>query len=199
MSAVWRLGTLWQMGLVNRVGAMTGTRDSPYLGTRPFQQADYRRFFGRAADAEALAELWQVNRLTFVSGPAASGKTSLLHAGVLPLVRDTRADILPSGRISYGSTFPFAALPEHNPYTLALLQSWSPGETATQLVGITVHNVIQGRAERHDGIIMAAIDQVEDLLADTGPRWAHRRQFLAELSEAMLAGTSPAPAASRQG
>ena len=164
---------------------MTGTRDSPYLGTRPFQQADYRRFFGRAADAEALAELWQVSRLIFASGPVASGKTSLLGAGVFPLVRDTRADVLPVGRISYGSTFPFAALPEHNPYTLALLQSWSPGETATQLVGVTVHNFIQGLAERHDGIILAAIDQVEDLLAGTGPRWVHRRQFLAELSEAM--------------
>ncbi len=164
---------------------MMKTVDKPYPGTRPFRQTDHKRFFGRADDVVRLAELWQVNRLIFAVGQVASGKTSLLNAGVLPLIAGKRADVLPTGQLSYGSTFPFAALPEHNPYTLALLRSWSPGETVTRLVGRTIRDFIRQRAGWHDGPILAAIDQAEELLADSGFRATYRRPFLAELAEAV--------------
>ena len=162
---------------------------APYPGTRPFLQADQDRFFGRGTDSKALLELWQDNRLTLLVGPVASGKTSLLNAGVLPFLKQNRTYFPPIGRISYGSTFPRAALPEHNPYTLALLQSWSPGETITQLVDLTVRDFIRVEADRqrgqYGGPLLAAIDQVDDLLADPGQRRAHREKFLGELADAV--------------
>jgi tetratricopeptide (TPR) repeat protein len=164
---------------------MTMSVEQPYPGTRPFQAADRGRFFGRTAEAGALAELWQTNRLTIVHGYAGSGKTSLLRAGVLPSVQDRATDVLPIGSLSIGSTFPQAALPEHNPYTLALLRSWSPGESASRIVGLTVRDFMSRRAERHGGAILAAIDQADELLADLGPRRTHRRRFLGELREAL--------------
>ncbi len=164
---------------------MIKTVDRPYPGTRPFQWADRDRFFGRDDEAAAVAERWQTNHLTIVVGPTASGKTSLLHAGVYPLVAEAETDLLPPGRVSYGATFPFAALREHNPYTLALLRSWSPADTATRLVGLTVRDFIRHRAERNGGVIYAAIDQVEELLVEPGPRVALRRRFLGELAEAV--------------
>ena len=164
---------------------MTHTVERPYPGTRPFWQTDRDRFFGRAADVAALAERWRANRLTIVVGPVACGKTSLLHAGLLPAMTGQRLDLLPPGRVSYGSTFPFAALPEHNPYSLALLRSWSPGETATRLAGLSVHEFVRRRTERQEGTVLAAIDHVEELFADSGPRWTYRRRFLGELVEAL--------------
>jgi tetratricopeptide (TPR) repeat protein len=164
---------------------MTGGPDAPYPGDRPFHLADHHRFFGRAAEAADLAQLWKTNHLTIAVGPTASGKTSLLHAGVLPLVANTGLELLPPGRICYGSTFPLAVLAEHNPYTAALLRSWSPGEIATRLVGLSVRDFVGRRGERCEGPILAAIDQVEELFADSGPRLAHRRRFLAELAEAV--------------
>jgi tetratricopeptide (TPR) repeat protein len=131
-----------------------------------------------------LADLWRANRLVIMHGQAGSGKTSLLSAGVLPRVEDEKADILPVGRISPGSTFPLAALPEHNPYTLALLRSWLPGEVPTRLVGRTVHDFLSQRAEQHGGAVLAVIDQAEELLADHGPHQVHRRRFFSELAEA---------------
>ena len=106
---------------------MTRSVVRPYPGSRPFAEADFDFFFGRSEDARTLAHLWQVNRLTLAIGSTGSGKTSLLVAGVLPLVRDGRGEVLPLGRVSYGSAYPVAALPEHNPYTLSLLRSWAPG------------------------------------------------------------------------
>jgi tetratricopeptide (TPR) repeat protein len=144
-------------------------------------------FHGRSPDTGILAEWWRSNRLTLVAGQAGCGKTSLLRAGVLPSLADGDPTILPVGRLSYGASFPFAALPAHNPYTLALLRSWAPGETATRLAGLTVHEFIQ-RQPGH-GVVLAAIDPVDELLAGTGPRRAHQRRFLGELKEA-LAGDS---------
>lgn len=161
---------------------------APYPGMRPFEPADQDRFFGRGTDAKALLELWQANRLTLVVGSVASGKSSLLNAGVLPLLDQNCTYVLPPGRLSYGSTFPREALPEHNPYIFALLRSWSPGETPTRLVDLTVHDFIRAQADRQgSGPLFAAIDQVDDLLADSGPRRAHRQKFLGELADALRA------------
>jgi tetratricopeptide (TPR) repeat protein len=159
--------------------------ERPYLGTRPFLRADRSHFFGRAAEAADLAELWRANRLTILYGHSGSGKTSLLNAGVLPLVAGGNADVLSPGRVSFGATFPEAALPAHNPYTLAVLRSWSPGETVTRLVGLSVQEFVSRRAERRGGVILAAIDQAEELLADSGPRRRHSQRFLAEVAEAL--------------
>ena len=174
-----------RLPLAGGVGAsvMSKTVARPYPGSRPFQRADWDRFFGRTADAATLAEWWRNNRLTFAVGQAGRGKTSLLQAGVLPLLANENRNVLPVGRLSYGATFPFAALPAHNPYTLALLRSWSPAKTATSLVGMTVHEFIQRRADK--GAIFAAIDPADELLADAGPRRAHRRRFLGEVKEAL--------------
>src|ERR1039457_3395080 len=156
--------------------------DQPYPGARPFRDAESDRLFGREAEAAELAELWRANRLVIAAGRAGSGKTSLLNAGLLPLVKGGRADVLPPGLLSYGSTFPAAALPEHNPYTLALLRSWSPDEDATRLVGLTVREFIGRRAERHGGISLAVIDQAEEMSADSGWRRGYGRRFLGALS-----------------
>src|ERR1700677_2276505 len=155
----------------------------PYPGPRPFRQADRERFFGRATEAALLAEWWQHNNVTFAAGPAGCGKTSLLLAGVLPLLADQNVTVLPVGRLSYGATFPLASLPGQNPYTLSLLCSLAPDEVVTRLGGLTVSEFIQRRGGNRT--VLAAIDQADELLADTGPRQAYRHRFLDELEEAV--------------
>lgn len=167
---------------------MSDIAESPYPGPRAFVQADHDRFFGRDADADAIAAFWRDNRLTVVSGPVGSGKTSLLQAGVYPRIEENHQGLIfPPGRISYDPTFPFAALPEHNSYTLALLRSWQPGEIVTRLTGQSVRAFVRRYAQRQEGIVFAAIDQAEELLIDSGSgvRKTWRRQFLRELAQAV--------------
>jgi tetratricopeptide (TPR) repeat protein len=172
---------------VRLIGAAESGPDAPYPGSLPFLRADQDRFFGRGTETRALAEFWQDNRLVLVVGPVASGKTSILHAGVLPVMALKRAHILPPGRISYGATFPSGALPEHNPYTLALLCSWSPGEMPTRLVDLTVRDFVGEAVRGHDGPVYAAIDQVDDLLTESGSRQDYRDKFLGQLAAAVRA------------
>jgi tetratricopeptide (TPR) repeat protein len=167
---------------------MTRNVECPYPGTRPFGRADTDLFFGRSGDSARLAELWQANRLTLAVGPTGSGKTSLLRAGVMPLVengRQRRGHVLPPGRLTYGSTYPAAALPPHNPYTLGLLRSWSPGEPASRLVGTTVRDFVRQHLECHGGPVLAVVDDIDELLTDPGRRRSQRRAFLEELEEAI--------------
>jgi tetratricopeptide (TPR) repeat protein len=153
----------------------------PYPGPRPFRQADREFFFGRADAADVLADWWRANSLTYAVGPAGRGKTSLLQAGVWPLLTGRKLTLLPVGSLSFGVTFPFAALPAYNPYKLSLLQSWSSGNTATKLAGQSVRDFVG--AVPGPEPILAAIDPIDEL-ADGG-RQRHRRDFLAELKEAL--------------
>ena len=165
---------------------MTSSADQ-YPGARPFERSDSGRFFGRTAEAAYLGQLWLQNRVTFLSGPAGIGKTSLLTAGVLPLVESNSLRLLPVGKLSGGTGFPVAALPRHNPYTLALLRSWSPTDPATSLAELTVDDFV-GRCAELRGpavTILAAIDRADDLFVGPESRQRYRRRFLQELADAL--------------
>ncbi|BAV98884.1 winged helix-turn-helix domain-containing protein [Lysobacter enzymogenes] len=72
--------------------AAAWTQGSPYVGLRSFDQDHSGVFFGRSrATAELLATLREQidnqRRFVLVAGASGCGKTSLLRAGVLPLLR----------------------------------------------------------------------------------------------------------------
>ena len=170
--------------------ASGGTDRQPYVGLRPFRREDGQKFFGRVSESAELWALWQAAPVTVVTGPSGVGKTSLLQAGLLPRLRSMQADVLPIGRVSRVSAFPMAALPEHNPYTLALLSAWSPGEPTTRLSRLTVHDFLRERGGRSDSRgdrlrTFAAIDQAEKLFWDIDRRDPYRQAFIEELADAL--------------
>jgi hypothetical protein len=158
-----------------------------YPGHRPFQRADSGRFYGRDDEAAALAAAWLNNRLTFVSGPAGVGKSSLLAAGVLPLVNRSNVELLPIGGFSRGSSSPIAPPGPHTPYTLALLRSWSPLGAGLTLDPFTVDEFAASRIRQLDPsrTLLAAIDQADDLFAGPRSRQPQRMRFLRELADAV--------------
>ena len=173
------------------VGATDGGKDlGPFVGLRPFRREDFPRFFARTTESGEVGALWQASPVTVLYGPSGAGKTSLLQAGLLTPLDFANADVLPVGRLSRVSAFPIAALPEHNPYTLALLTAWAPGEPATRLSGLTVREFLRQRSYRTDSYggplpTFAAIDQVEKLFLDPARRDPYRQAFIDELVDAL--------------
>ncbi|MEV1172597.1 tetratricopeptide repeat protein [Nonomuraea sp. NPDC049784] len=162
----------------------------PYKGSRAFRAEDRHRFFGRGAESHEVRKLWREQRLTVLYGASGIGKTSLLQAGVLPLFSPGAVDVLPLGRVSYGSSFPRAALPPHNPYVLALLMSWAPMAPPTRLVGMTIAAFLRSRPVKRDAFgeptpILMAIDQVEELFTGGQGHQPYRRWFFGQLAEAL--------------
>ncbi len=63
--------------------------DPPYRGLARFEPDDHARFFGRTRLAESLTALTRASRCVIVLGPSGSGTSSLLRAGLIPLLRNT--------------------------------------------------------------------------------------------------------------
>ncbi|MFI7641395.1 tetratricopeptide repeat protein [Nonomuraea sp. NPDC049400] len=156
----------------------------PYVGPRPFRADEADRFFGRSAESRDTAAVWQAERISVLHGPASSGKTSLLHAGVLPRVAGLPdVDLLPVGRLSHLSAAHLAAPPRDPAYPL--LSSWGGhGDSLTEFLSTRRPPPTAGDQPYS---ILAAVDQVEDLF--TGPPWQRESadRLMAALAEALTA------------
>ncbi len=65
----------------------------PFAGLRPFDFADREYFFGREQQQLALYRLVDRSRFVAVVGSSGSGKSSLVRAGLLPLLEQESADV----------------------------------------------------------------------------------------------------------
>jgi hypothetical protein len=66
------------------VSAAAGAPANPFPGLRPFETGEYRLFFGREGQSDALIERLERSRFLAVVGTSGSGKSSLVRAGLLP-------------------------------------------------------------------------------------------------------------------
>ncbi|MBA3240864.1 MAG: ATP-binding protein, partial [Acidobacteria bacterium] len=60
---------------------------NPFPGLRPFESDEYRLFFGREGQSDALLERLGRAHFLAVVGTSGSGKSSLVRAGMLPALR----------------------------------------------------------------------------------------------------------------
>lgn len=58
----------------------------PYVGLRPFDAEDAEVFFGRASEVATILERVRPGSITTITGPSGSGKSSVLRAGVVPVL-----------------------------------------------------------------------------------------------------------------
>jgi len=68
------------------------SREHPFPGLRPFDFADHDFFFGREEQTYALYRLLNRSRFVAVVGSSGSGKSSLVRAGLLPLLQEENDD-----------------------------------------------------------------------------------------------------------
>lgn len=171
------------------MNAPRGGDQACYVGWRAFTDHDSEHFFGRVAECTALRELLIENPVVIMHGPAGSGKTSMLQAGLLPQLRDDCL-VLPPGRVSDGSFFPEAALAGHNPYTLAVLSGWSPADSRASLAPLSLTDFLtqptltSGLPGAGTGRIFAIIDQFEEIFDDAAAV-EQRAAFFADLAAAL--------------
>jgi len=79
---------------IERPNSATERPSLPYPGLRPFEENETRNFFGRETEIDAILGLLEEEQLVVVHGSSGCGKSSVVRAGVLPIVR---LDALASG------------------------------------------------------------------------------------------------------
>jgi hypothetical protein len=72
------------------------TSVNPYMGLTPFGEGDSSRFFGRDKEVEEIVDRLGTGRLLAVIGVSGCGKSSLVRAGVIPVLRMGVATNLPT-------------------------------------------------------------------------------------------------------
>jgi tetratricopeptide (TPR) repeat protein len=160
----------------------------PYVGRRAFSADDQGSFFGRDHEIGHVQKRWSNSRLTVLHGPAGSGKTSIMRAGVIPAVSGG-ADVLPLARILAGSSFPEPLLPDHKPYVLSTLSCWSPAGDLTRLARLSLADFLRQRSSSRGpsgetAPLLVSIDQLEEIfVGDRGK--LHRDDLFKDLAVAM--------------
>ncbi len=134
---------------------------NPYRGLAAFEEPDAPFFFGREELIDTVVDKLRHEPLVLLVGPSGSGKSSLLHAGVIPILRS-------EGRL------PVLVTPSADPIgsLAAALESVSTatsGSIRADLGAGTPLAAIAGRIAPGSPIVIA-VDQMEELftLADAG-------------------------------
>ena len=187
-------GQMWQeqdAAQERDVTARLVSTTNPYVGDRPYRTHEADIFCGRDSASRELADLCVSSRVVVLHGASGVGKTSLVQAGAMPLLwaraRAREIGVLPIGRVTGRLPVPTAALPEHNPYTVALLSSWSPAESPGQLAGVSIAEFI--RRQRDSGNVRASrptvaiIDRLDSAVHASGQASVNRLAFFDQLAE----------------
>jgi len=74
---------------------MSTEKQYRYPGTRPFIDKESNLFFGRKSDINRLHQMVRLEQLLVLFGKSGFGKSSLLNAGLLPLLKDEGNDYYP--------------------------------------------------------------------------------------------------------
>src|SRR5262249_43897395 len=149
---------------------------NPYRGLAPFREEDHLLFFGRARLVDQLVKLVLVRRLTVVGGPSGSGKSSLVHAGLVPALRAEGWTVLPTQRPGHA---PSMALDRWTHEIGAAIGAPLPSWQAA---------VSERERTRPDHPWVVVVDQLEELLTHRTAE-SERIAFLNALAAALE--TSP--------
>jgi tetratricopeptide (TPR) repeat protein len=158
------------------------------VGRRPFARADADRFFGRRAEAEAVRDLWLANRLVILHGASAVGKSSLLAAGVVPLIEeaDPGPEVLPVAELASSAVEPPDPAVDRNISSYSVLRAWTQCD-GPSIPDATFSDFLRDRQGRagtpsNPRRILASIDHFDRIF--DAPQY-ERDAFIGELANAL--------------
>jgi hypothetical protein len=155
----------------------------PYVGPSAFEREDAAIFFGREGEARELRSMVVAHRVTLLYAPSGTGKTSLINAGLLPLV-EHEFEILAPARLATAAldSGPVTG----NAYALALLRAWgADAEPGLRLAEWLASRPWGRVASGFETPRLIVIDQLEELFTVLPGRTAERRAFLEQVAEAV--------------
>jgi WD40 repeat protein/serine/threonine protein kinase len=157
-----------------------GSDRAPYLGLTPFSTGDAARFVGRETEVDSFVNRLRQRPLQVVVGPSGAGKTSFIHAGVLPaLPTSWRTVTLRPGAAPIAALAARLATADLSVAALRAALESTPA-TAAALVAQTVTT----------GTLVIVIDHLEELFT-LCPSSDERLRFAAAVAE--LSASTDAP------
>ena len=105
-----------------------GPEFQAYVGPRPFEEKDKDIFFGRDREVRDLLSTVIAHNLVLVYAQSGAGKTSLINAGLIPLLKEKQFEVLPVVRVKGTPLKNIKADEISNIYVFNTLTSWAKDE-----------------------------------------------------------------------
>jgi hypothetical protein len=157
----------------------------PYVGPQPFRRADSTRFFGRDEVTDELLSLVLSSRVIILYAQSGTGKSSIVSAGLRPLLERNGFEILPTARVQGGLPAGKTALQLGNPYVYFTLACWgeqAPDAAAAGAMSAALAKLPRSTDRYGDSAYrLLVFDQFEELFTSFPACWAQRSQFVTEL------------------
>jgi Novel STAND NTPase 1/WD domain, G-beta repeat len=169
------------------------SRRNPYPGPRPFERGEQNLFFGRDREVADLLSLIIAHREVLLYAQSGAGKTSLLNAGVVPLLSQEEFEVLPVARVR--GLIPEGIEPKgiRNIYVFNTLMGWEVDKVdprSMMSTSIPAFLRERGHPTGEEGLpspSVAIFDQFEELFGFYSERWAEREEFFLQIAEALEA------------
>jgi hypothetical protein len=157
----------------------------PYIGPQPFHLVDANRFYARKVEARELFASTVAHQLVVLYAVSGAGKTSLLQAGLQPLLKKRGFEVLPIARVRDPSTSDRNAAAE-NVYAAGVVSSLGRSDAAGLEQGKNLVSDWLSSTAREQHVPRALIiDQFEELFTHRPDRWQDRSAFVADIARAL--------------
>src|SRR5499427_6866965 len=170
---------------------MAAADQKPYVGLRPFGRDEEDLFFGRDRETRDLCSLVVAHPIVLLYAASGAGKSSLLNAGLIPLLEARGYEVLPSARVSGRIPDAIKTSEVNNVYAFNVLSSWAgPSVDPRDLVKADIAGFLASRPHRKDAagepvLRVVLLDQFEELFTFAPERWQERAALLRQLAEAL--------------
>lgn len=164
--------------------------NNPYVGPRPFERSDQDFFFGRDTETRELASLVIADRIVLLYAASGAGKTSLLNAGLVPLLEQTEHfQVLPLARVG-GAPDERLVSRARNVYAFSVLSAWLPASSEVGLdsldLSLNAFLALQPHLSYAAGLTTPRaliFDQFEELFTVYPAYWRQRQDFVEQIGQ----------------
>lgn len=155
----------------------------PYPGPRPFEEDEQDVFFGRDAETRELVSLVVAHPAVLLYAASGAGKTSLLNAGVIPMLQAHGFEVLPLLRI--GTSVQNAPVSgEQNVYTAAILSNLEEALEQDLPSRTSLADALVPPENKQSSLVRVLIlDQFEELFTTYPESWQQREDVFREIAK----------------
>ena len=162
----------------------------PYVGPEPFQEKDAAKFFGRDVESVDLMFFVLANAEVLFYAQSGTGKTSLINAKLIPLLKEKECKVLPVARVKGPMNLRDPSQIK-NLFVFNVLARWTGEPVSPALAEMTLKEYLVNFAKDMDcdqenpPLMVAIFDQFEELFTAYPERWQEREPFFLQVREAL--------------
>jgi len=181
--------------------AIKNPRPNPYVGPRAFKTGE--KLYGRDSELNELLNLLIAERIVLLHSPSGAGKSSLVHAGLIPRLKEEGFQVLPVARVNQEPPVQVRNKAQFNRYVFSTVASFDealPEEKRLpldELASISVSDYLERfkvpllATDQHPDELpptdaeVLVLDQFEEVLTTTPTDLEGKAAFFTQLGAAL--------------